>query len=131
MPFKCWNILLILISFIGCNRSYAETLNKVKFSVKPLACIIKETGDSCEMTVKVKWNSPEPINSCLLQDKTKTVCWQNRSTAQKRIEIKIKKDIEFSLVNENNDIYAKQLVRINTSLPKKYRRRLRSDWSLF
>ncbi|MCJ8319058.1 MAG: DUF3019 domain-containing protein [Colwellia sp.] len=83
------------------------------------------------MTIKIKWSSPVPINSCLFQDKSKTICWRNRSKADERIDINIKDDMEFTLMSENNDIYAKQLVRINTSQPKNYRRRLRSDWSLF
>jgi hypothetical protein len=113
------------------NQSHAETSNNVKFSVKPLACIVKTIGDSCKMTVKIKWDSSNPITSCLFQDKIKMVCWHNRHKAQEHIEITIKEDMEFTLMNEKNDVYAKQSVRINTSKPKSFRRRLRSDWSLF
>ena len=131
MYFNLCKIMILLLGVFCFTHSHAETKNKVNLSIKPLACIVKKTGDLCEMTVKINWHSPEPINSCLFQDQTKALCWHNSSHAQEHIKINIKANTVFTLRNDNNDIYAQQHVNINTSLPKSYRRRLRSDWSLF
>lgn len=131
MPFNAWKLLYVLIPLVQLYHSHAIAKNSVDFSVKPLVCIVKNSGDSCDINVQVQWSSVEPISSCLFQNEIKTVCWIERLKAEKSLDISIKEDMEFTLKNNNNDIYATQVMRINTSEPKKYRRRLRADWNLF
>lgn len=109
----------------------SDTQNKVNLSIKPLVCTVEQKGDYCDITVKVKWSSVKPINSCLFQGDLKTTCWQAKTQAKKDFEISINEDMEFTLMNKDKGVYAKQLVRVNTSQPKRYRRRLRADWSVF
>jgi len=47
------------------------------------------------------------------------------------MEINIEENMEYTLRDDNHQIIAQQLISINSSLAKKYRRRLRAGWSLF
>ena len=45
--------------------------------------------------------------------------------------VSLSESMIFSLKGDNNEIYTQQQVAIAASTSKKYRRRLRADWSLF
>ena len=83
------------------------------------------------MTATVSWHSPKIINSCLYQGITKVACWLKQNKVTAVIEINIEENMEYTLKDDNHHIIAKQLITINSSLAKKYRRRLRAGWSLF
>ena len=129
-----WAILLILsfatLPALAADEN-AENTGGVEFSIKPLVCIVKKPGDACSMTATVSWQAPKAINSCLYQGITKVDCWLKQKTIKAVIEINIEENMVYTLKDDNHHIIAKQLITINSSLAKKYRRRLRSGWSLF
>ncbi|KGJ94887.1 DUF3019 domain-containing protein [Colwellia psychrerythraea] len=134
MRYNTWTILL-LFSFFSftalANNDKPEDKSVIEFSIKPLICIVKKPGDACSMTATVSWQSPKIINSCLYQGITKVACWLKQNKVTAVIEINIEENMEYTLKDDNHHIIAKQLITINSSLAKKYRRRLRAGWSLF
>jgi len=108
-----------------------ENKKDIQFSIKPLVCIVKKPGDTCSMTATVSWQSPKLINTCLYQGTSKVACWLKQKTIKAVIKINIEENMEYTLKDDNHHIIAKQLITINSSLAKKYRRRLRAGWSLF
>lgn len=92
--------------------------------------MVKNPGDSCQMTVTVQWHNDEPIDVCLFQNDTRLNCWENVHNIKTKIDISLEQDMLFTLKNEQR-MFATQQIKINTALPTKYRRRLRADWSFF
>ncbi len=105
--------------------------NTVVLSIKPLACVVKSAGESCQMTITAHWQSPEPINVCLFQQSQSLSCWQQQHQATKQLNVSLQNDMLFTLQQPSGKILASQRVQINISQPVKYRRRLRAQWSLF
>jgi len=133
MRYNTWISLFLFsfFSFTALANNKPEQGSGIEFSIKPLVCIVKKPGDACSMTATVSWQAPKVINSCLYQGITKVACWLNQNKAIAVIEISIEENMEYTLKDDNHHIIAKQLVTINSSLAKKYRRRLRAGWSLF
>jgi hypothetical protein len=132
MPFKILPITLFILSLLIMPKCLSNpTNNKVELSLTPLACFVKKSGDVCHITVKVNWQSGAPIDACLYQNTEKMHCWSATRNATKKITISLSENIQFTLQGDNNEIYAQQHVAIAASTSKKYRRRLRADWSLF
>ncbi|MCJ8295186.1 MAG: DUF3019 domain-containing protein [Colwellia sp.] len=134
MRCNTWAILLLFSFFsVSALATHEESEEKsiIEFSIKPLVCIVKKPGDACSMTATVSWQAPKAINSCLYQGITKVACWLKQKTIKAVIEINIEENMVYTLKDDNHHIIAKQLITINSSLAKKYRRRLRSGWSLF
>jgi len=98
--------------------------------IKPSVCLVKKFGDSCEMKVKVIWHNTHPIDACLFQNDLQLICWENTRDINADINISLDQDMKF-ILKHNEKILAYQQIKINTLFPKKYRRRLRADWSFF
>ena len=124
-----WILVFVLSISIGITPSLAASSTS-KLIIRPSVCMVKKLGDSCQMTVKVMWHNEQPIDACLFQNDLRLSCWKNVDDINTEIEISLDKDMKFTLKNEQQ-IFAFQQIKINTALPKKYRRRLRADWSFF
>jgi hypothetical protein len=122
------NIIFLLV-LSGLPQSVAAS-SKTKLIIKPTVCMVKRLGDTCQMTVKVSWQSDQIIDACLFQNDLRLTCWQNVSDINTDIDIDLDQDMLFTLKNDQQ-IFANQNVKINTALPNKYRRRLRANWSFF
>jgi len=132
MPTKLLLVLLFMVSILFMPNCLSNSVNsKVELSLTPLACFVKKSGDVCNITVKVNWQSEIPIDACLYKDVEKVHCWQATRKATKKIMVSLSENMKFTLQNEHNEIYAQQHVVIAASTSKKYRRRLRAGWSLF
>lgn len=104
----------------------------INFEIQPKICIAKEVGDTCAMTVKLAWRAENLISLCLTQDKTKLKCWQNQLAVTDTLAIKVSQQSQFALVEQSsNETIAVQQIKINYQINKRYRRRLRSEWSIF
>ncbi|MEW6991221.1 DUF3019 domain-containing protein [Colwelliaceae bacterium 6441] len=111
--------------------THAQESHPVELSIKPLACIVKNYGDICKMTIKAKWQSAQAIDSCLLQGKRNLLCWKNKKSVSQHFNIELAENMTFSLTNTQGQVLAQQKIVVNSSLPKKFRRRLKAQWSLF
>ncbi|MBL4764662.1 MAG: DUF3019 domain-containing protein [Colwellia sp.] len=133
MTIKMFSLVLLLLSVFVIPKSLSSNTpsNDVELSLTPLACFVKTIGDVCHLTIKVSWQSASPINACLYQNVEKVHCWSAKSKVTKKIMVSLSESMIFSLKGDNNEIYTQQQVAIAASTSKKYRRRLRADWSLF
>lgn len=105
--------------------------NETVLMIKPLTCIVRNIGDVCEMMVNVFWENNQLINTCLFQNTEKLTCWKNKKRVKERIKVRLFNDMTFILRDENSDALAQQVIKINSAKPKKLRRRLKADWSIF
>lgn len=104
----------------------------LEFNLQPNICVAKEVGDQCEMTMKLNWQASDPLSLCLLQNAQQLKCWTNKHSVEETIAIKLSQQSEFVLREQNSlQPVAKQIVRINYQVNSRYRRRLRSEWSIF
>jgi len=129
MTSSSWKMVICFCIFIIFTQSLAAA-STGQLIIKPSVCMVKKLGDSCQMTVKVMWHNEKPINACLFQSETRLTCWKNTQNINEKIDISLKHDMKFILKNDEQ-VFAYQQIKINTALPKKYRRRLRADWSFF
>ncbi len=124
-----WRTVIYLFVF-GLVLQPLSASSTSQLIIKPSVCMVKKLGDSCRMKVKVIWQNAHPIDACLFQDSLRLKCWENTLDINADLEISLDQDMKFTLKN-NEKVLAYQHIKINTALPKKYRRRLRADWSFF
>ena len=124
-----WKAVVCLI-FFGLVLQPLSASSTSQLIIKPSVCMVKKLGDSCTMKVKVIWQNTQPIDACLFQDDLRLKCWKNILDINDDLEISLDQNMKFTLKN-NENVLAFQHIKINTALPKKYRRRLRADWSFF
>jgi len=129
MTSSFWQRVIVLFLLNGFSQSLSASSTN-KLIIKPSVCMVKRLGDTCQMTVKVMWHHDQPINACLFQNDARLICWQNEYDINTEIDISLDQDMKFTLKNDQQ-VFAYQQIKINTALPKKYRRRLRADWSFF
>ncbi|WP_164718129.1 DUF3019 domain-containing protein [Colwellia sp. Arc7-635] len=120
-------VYLFLCSLVFQPLSASSTNQLI---IKPSVCMVKKLGDSCQMKVKVIWHNTYPVDACLFQNDLRLICWENTQDINADIHISLDQDMKF-ILKQNEKILAYQQIKINTILPKKYRRRLRADWSFF
>lgn len=127
--------LLLAASTITVQASPIHDVSKaeqlVTLVIQPLTCVVRKPGDTCQMTIKAKWQSNKPIDACFYQDERQLLCWQQKDIAEQQFDVSLKSDMAFYLKLINGDVIAKQQVQVNSSSSAQYRRRLRAQWSLF
>ena len=133
MSFKVRHIFIFSCLFSITLPSNALIINTQIsfFSIKPLTCVVNKIGDTCQLMATVQWRADNNTSVCLLQDEIKTFCWQNKIMGKQVIPIELKSTTNFTLVNNDNSVFASQKVNITSIQPTKKRRRLRSAWSIF
>lgn len=131
MTSSIWKKLIFLFIFCGFLQSLtASASSPTKLIIRPSVCMVNKLGDTCQMAVKVMWQNDSPINACLFQNELRLTCWENIHEINTELVISLDQDMKFILKNDQQ-IFASQQIKINTALPKKYRRRLRANWSFF
>lgn len=125
-------IIILLAVFPSLANTEQQSTLLVNFQLQPNICITREVGDSCAMTVKVNWQTSDPVNLCLQQNDKQIKCWQQQQQVQESIVIGLQKQSTFTLIDQDKQtLLAKQIVKINYQTTKRFRRRLRSEWSIF
>lgn len=125
-----WTLFLPL-PLLAKTKVNPPPVEQLSLSIKPLACIVANAGQPCQMTITANWQSPLPLTACLYQDKLQLACWQNTSSVSRRFNISLTSDMVFKLLDETGNTLASQKIKVNAANSTKYRRRLRSQWSLF
>ncbi|GHF81590.1 DUF3019 domain-containing protein [Thalassotalea marina] len=125
-----WLLFLPLSTFANSLTTESSD-SAVNFNIKPLACIVAQPGQPCQMTITAQWQTPTPISACLLQDQVQLACWQQTTQVKQRFNISLTTDMVFTLNNASGQLIAQQKIKVNAAQSTKYRRRLRSQWSLF
>lgn len=108
----------------------SEASSVINMSISPSICVVKTRGDLCQMTAYVMWQARLAIDACLYQNDDLITCWEQKRRIKEKLELSLIQDMIFTLKNQNK-VLAKQHIKVNASSSTKYRRRLRSQWSLF
>ncbi|WP_046003993.1 DUF3019 domain-containing protein [Pseudoalteromonas rubra] len=101
------------------------------FEIKPQVCMVKTQGQTCQMTIRVNWHHSESENLCLYQSDTQLHCWKNSQQGSVKLAVKLAQNMEFSLKDPHKNTLAKKTIKVNAVVSTKYRRKLKTDWSLF
>ncbi|WAJ71068.1 DUF3019 domain-containing protein [Catenovulum adriaticum] len=126
---SCCLIFAFFYSLFLSKGSWANT--DFEFNVKPNRCLVNQLGDSCQFTAKFKWRLSQPMAVCLWQEKRQLKCWAKKMSAEYQIQLTLSQSTDFYLINEQEQVLAKQSIQLQAHQPAKYRRRLHSQWSLF
>ncbi|MCF2857648.1 DUF3019 domain-containing protein [Pseudoalteromonas sp. SMS1] len=134
MSFKWTYPLVASVCLIATNTNSAHAVpqsSKAALTIKPIICMVQSIGQMCEMTIAVQWHAETVDDVCLFQDEQKLQCWQNTRQAKAKLNIALGQDMVFSLKNAKMETLASQKVKVNAAISRKYRRKLKSDWSFF
>ncbi|WP_158678257.1 DUF3019 domain-containing protein [Pseudoalteromonas sp. T1lg23B] len=126
--------LVVALSLVlGCtNMVSAGTLTNVaNLEIKPITCIVRQLGELCTMTVKVNWQLPHPVDACLYQEEMKMRCWHDKQNITEKLDISLQKNMTFRLIDSKQAVLAQQVIKVNAAMSSQYRRRLKTDWSIF
>lgn len=131
--------LSVITSFLFSLNAKASTEVKQNnglvvesFELMPLICVTTKVGDTCQLKLNVKWRTNIIGDVCFYQNEQQILCWQQQKEAQKTIQVALVKSSIFSLKQKGLDKpLIQQQVTLNYSQSERYRRRLRSQWSIF
>jgi len=113
------------------KKSHFENdTNTLQMIVMPSVCVVKIRGEICHMTINFNWQAHSALNACLYQDDKLIKCWQEKKVIKENFALALRQDVVLTLKNKDH-VFAEQHIKVNASTSAKYRRRLRSQWSLF
>jgi hypothetical protein len=101
------------------------------FSISPSTCVVNLSGDACNKPLQINWKAPVIANYCLYGNKQRIKCWQSKQRVSETLVFKIRDSTIFELINEHNQVIAHTKVSVKSATSKRFRRRLRADWSVF
>lgn len=126
-----FNSALLCLYCIAPLQAVAEQSSAIRFAIKPITCMVKQAGQACEMTAKITWQSQQKKDLCLYQQQLQLACWQQTQKVSTNKAIKLEKTMRFTLKNSQHQVVAEQMIEVHSSANQKYRRKLKSDWSVF
>lgn len=119
-----------LLFFVGIFCQPVINAKEVILTISPTICIVNKMGEPCSMKVNIDWQTPTAGDYCLYQDAEQLKCWQNTTSVATRLAIHLQQNMVFSL-REQDVILAQKQISVNASSPRKFRRKLRAQWSVF
>lgn len=122
--------LFVMHLFFTIQVTAQEKTPTVYMTITPSVCVVKIRGDLCQMTANVSWQASLPISACLYKNDDLIKCWKQERSIQEKLTLSLTKNMIFTLQNKRKILY-EQYIKVNASTSTKYRRRLRSQWSLF
>ncbi len=128
---------LLLVGCLCCfqvkadNRLQDNNLNTLSLVIKPITCVVKSLGEACQMTANVAWQSPISQDLCLFQDNQRLKCWVKKDKVSELVDVTLDKTMVFSLRDKKQRTLVEQTIKVHALSSSKYRRKLKSDWSLF
>ncbi|BBN83925.1 hypothetical protein PA25_39100 [Pseudoalteromonas sp. A25] len=132
MNFKAYPVVALALIVSSAQSMAVETNSRqTLLEIKPITCIVRQLGELCQMTIKLHWQTMAPINACLYQEQTKLRCWQAKQFVNEQLDISLQKNMNFRLLDNKNDLLAQQIINVNAAVSRQYRRKLKTDWSIF
>lgn len=104
---------------------------KTVLSISPSTCVVNLSGDACNKPLQINWQATAVANYCLYGNKQRIKCWQSKQDVSETLVFKIRGSTVFELINEQQQIIAHTKVSVKSATSKRFRRRLRADWSVF
>jgi len=113
------------------NASEHGSQHVPSLAIKPITCVVKSLGEACQMKANVTWQSPVAKSVCLFQNKQQLKCWARQNQASEMFDVTLDKTMVFSLRDSKQRTLVEQTIKVHALSSRKYRRKLKSDWSLF
>ncbi|MBD1581915.1 DUF3019 domain-containing protein [Pseudoalteromonas sp. S16_S37] len=132
MNFKAYCVVALAWVMSSTKPLAAGTSSgQTTLEIKPVTCIVRQLGELCQMTIKLHWLSATPIDACLYQEQLKLRCWQTKQQISEQLDISLQKNMNFRLIDSKNVVLAQQIINVNAAVSRQYRRKLKTDWSIF
>ncbi len=113
------------------DASEHDNQHVASLAIKPITCVVKSLGEACQMKANVTWQTPMLQSVCLFQDKQKLKCWVKQNQVSEMLDVTLDKTMVFSLRDKKQNTLVEQTIKVHALSSRKYRRKLKSDWSLF
>ncbi|WP_435276703.1 DUF3019 domain-containing protein [Psychrobium sp. nBUS_13] len=126
---KTITLLISMVFFLVPQNAMASP--QTVFSISPSTCVVNLSGDACNKPLQINWKTPVIANYCLYGNKQRIKCWQSKQRVSETLVFKIRDSTIFELINEHNQVIAHTKVSVKSATSKRFRRRLRADWSVF
>ena len=125
MLFRLFACILLLCSFIS------EAKHSVVLELTPNNCVVEKVNNICHLALETKWQSEQHLDVCLFLEDKKVTCWKKTKSVHQVIQISLKQTSVATIRDTGNKVLASTQIKVSSAQPVAYRRRLRSDWSLF
>ncbi|MFD2167822.1 DUF3019 domain-containing protein [Thalassotalea euphylliae] len=123
--FICWQISMTV-------HAQQPSINAKHFALEPNTCMSQEQDAPCPFTLSARWELNQKADVCLVLGDEQLSCWSQQKSNYFQRQTLLTKTSELRLVNQaTGEVIHRELVTILYSNPKRFRRRLRSQWSLF
>lgn len=110
----------------------ASALENTYFKLTPAACVVKNSGDVCQIEVNFEWQITDAADVCILRDQTPLKCWQDATKGNFSYKADVQFGTVYSLVNrKSGEQIATANIKVQSSNSKFQRKRLRTPWSFF
>lgn len=130
-------LIILVASCLFASHANAQNTSEhgnqhvTSLAIKPITCVVKSLGEACQMKANVTWQSSVPQSVCLFQDKQQLKCWAKQNQVSEMFNVTLEKTMVFSLRDKKQNTLVEQTIKVHALSSRKYRRKLKSDWSLF
>lgn len=125
------SILVVLIIYSFQSLADDSSVTPVNSFATPNTCIARTEAADCEMEIEVTWTFSLVGDYCLYQDETAVKCWKNVKRLQDKMTITVSNDISLSLKDVSKRIIKQQKIKVVYATSQQFRRKLKSEWSIF
>lgn len=125
------SILVVLIIYSFQSLADDSSVTPVNSFATPNTCIARTEAADCEMEIDVTWTFSLVGDYCLYQDETAVKCWKNVKRLQDKMTITVSNDISLSLKDVSKRIIKQQKIKVVYATSQQFRRKLKSEWSIF
>jgi hypothetical protein len=131
MPSNYFYLFAACLLSVKYSWASSKNISDSPLQIKPITCVVKQIGQPCTMTVSLAWQHHSLINACLFQEDTKLRCWQQTNKVKEKLKVTLETSMHFKLIDSQGFLLATQTVQVNAALSKRFRRKLKTDWSFF
>ncbi|MGB1298777.1 MAG: DUF3019 domain-containing protein [Psychrobium sp.] len=130
------NANILLIAALTCAAMVTSaralaTSDSPQLSISPSTCIVNKPGEICTSPLQLSWQVPRAMDLCLYVQKERLKCWRNTQQVTEVLVYKLSTSTTFDLKDNTQRVIASSKVNVNSATSKRFRRRLRADWSVF
>lgn len=102
-----------------------------QLAISPTTCVVNKPGEVCASPLQITWQMPRAMDLCLYVQKERLKCWRNTQQVSEVLVYKLSTSTTFDLKDNTQRVIASGKVNVNSATSKRFRRRLRADWSVF
>ncbi|MFC0116522.1 DUF3019 domain-containing protein [Pseudoalteromonas xiamenensis] len=121
--------MVLLFLFCGCVD--ANEVSKASSFLTPRICIVPEQKVTCSMQVSVEWDFNQEGSYCLFLEEVPMKCWYTVSRIKESFDITFSNNDLVALKSKQGNTIKTEKLRVVSATSRKFRRKLKNDWSIF